>query len=351
MKATVIVCTYNRASSLERMLASLRASVVSPDLLWEVIVVDNNSRDDTRGVVERAARGFPCPVRYLFEGRQGKSHALNLAISKAGGEYLLFTDDDVLVDPGWVQAVVDGFAAHDCMGIGGRIEAVWNRERPRWYSNTGPHRLFGAIVEFDFGDEIRPVPSPPFGANMAFRREAFTRYGFFRTDLGAAGKTRVLGEDTDLARRVMQRGERVLYLPTALILHPVEEERVRKRYFIRWYFNYGVCAVRVAPEMAVTGVAYFGVPRHIYRSLASTGLRWLFGLGAKYRFYHALQFCHHLGELVEVRRINRQLTGRHRLKVQLESEPGQVATSASAEGPAPAPLKEPEKVTAVHSGG
>lgn len=311
MDVSVIVCTYNRAASLGPMLTSLGASVVDPEISWELLVVDNNSSDSTRQVVENATRAFPCPVRYLFEGRQGKSRALNLAIAQARGELLLFTDDDVNVHPGWVQAMVDGFAAHDCVGIGGKVEAGWHQAKPAWYSNTGRYRLYGAIVEYDFGDEARDVPSPPIGANMAFRREAFHRYGLFRVDLSVCGrgKERFTGGDTEFARRVLGGGDRILYFPAAVIHHPVEAERATKRYFKQYYYGHGRTTVRVRPEGERRGITYFGVPRYLFRSLAEDGLRWLTAFGARRRFYYQLQCYIHWGEIREYYRTRREVRG------------------------------------------
>lgn len=299
MDASVIVCTYNRAAALRSMLATLKDVTVAPGTEWELVVVDNNSSDATPEVVSELASGLPCPVRYIFEPRQGLSHARNRGVAEARGELLLFTDDDVVVHPSWVREIVAGFATHDCMAIGGKIVAVWEQERPTWYSNVGPYRLIGAIIEYDFGDETRDAVSPPFGANMAFRREVFTRYGLFRTDLGVSDRERLLGEDTEISRRIMRGGDRILYLPAAIIYHPVEPDRVRRSYFERWYFNYGRTLVRVGADATTDTVTYLGIPRHLFRTLATDGIRWLTATGARRRFYHKLQCWQCLGEISE----------------------------------------------------
>jgi GT2 family glycosyltransferase len=159
--------------------------------------------------------------------------------------------------------------------------------------------LIGAIIEYDFGEATRDVASPPIGANMAFRREAFTRYGLFRTDLGVSGKERISGEDTDFSRRLLRGGDRVLYLPSATIYHPVEPERLQKRYFERWYYNYGRTMVRAHPAKINSAVTYLGVPRHLFRSLFTDGMRWLTAFDPQRRFYHKLRCYHYLGEITE----------------------------------------------------
>jgi glycosyltransferase involved in cell wall biosynthesis len=115
---SVIICTYNRAPSLRATLRSLADTRGRPEISWEVIVVDNNSSDDTRTAVEEFAGTSGLSVRYLFEGRQGKSFALNTGIVAARGEVLAFTDDDVEVASGWVTGIWEGFQKHDCAGIG-----------------------------------------------------------------------------------------------------------------------------------------------------------------------------------------------------------------------------------------
>ena len=113
LDATVLIATYNRAALLDRTLASVRDLRVAPDRRWDVIVVDNNSTDDTRAVVERQAQSFPVTLTYLFESRQGRSSALNAGIAASRGTVIAMTDDDVLVDPGWLEAACDGLLRPD----------------------------------------------------------------------------------------------------------------------------------------------------------------------------------------------------------------------------------------------
>src|SRR5712692_10838040 len=103
MKISVIVCTFNRCATLAKALESLAASTLERSVDWEVLVVDNNSSDQTREVVEHFRNHDPSRFTYLFEPQPGKSHALNAAIRHAKGEILAFMDDDVTVEPNWLQ--------------------------------------------------------------------------------------------------------------------------------------------------------------------------------------------------------------------------------------------------------
>src|SRR5579862_5854161 len=102
MDITVILCTYNRCDSLRKTLSSVAASGVPDNVTWEILVVDNNSKDRTRETVEDFCRAYPNRFRYLFEPCQGKSYALNAGISNSMGNILVFTDDDVTFEPTWL---------------------------------------------------------------------------------------------------------------------------------------------------------------------------------------------------------------------------------------------------------
>ena len=137
MKYSVVIATYNRADDLRETLASL--SALRPDGDWEVIVVDNNSTDATRGVVEDAMGPmgpFPAPLRYLMEAEQGRSPALNAGIRLAQGKIIVTTDDDVRVEPDWLDRAAAGLDTHGCDFVGGRVLPIWRGERPAWLPNT-----------------------------------------------------------------------------------------------------------------------------------------------------------------------------------------------------------------------
>jgi glycosyltransferase involved in cell wall biosynthesis len=129
---SVIVCTYNRCESLRETLAALQGQVVHPETRLEIIIVDNNSSDQTRDVIQEAAKQTRWPLAYCFEGRQGKSHALNQGIRRAQGEFLLFTDDDVVPDDRWVQGLHDALMLHRADVAGGPIRPLWLGTAPWW---------------------------------------------------------------------------------------------------------------------------------------------------------------------------------------------------------------------------
>jgi glucosyl-dolichyl phosphate glucuronosyltransferase len=298
---SVIVCTYNRAASLGKTLESLSAMSVPPDLKWELIVVDNNSTDNTHEVVGEFAQTSGFNVRYVFEPEQGSSRARNTAIANSTGEIIAFTDDDVTVSPGWLRELIATFTAFDCMGVGGRSLPAWNGlSRPDWLITDGSYHLVsGPILDFDLGDEAKELHVAPWGLNMAFRREAFEKYGLLRPDLGTSGpRRRIAGGDTEFGNRLLSNGEKIVYSPKAVVFHPVVPERITKSYFIEYYFCLGRTDIRQEgwpPE----AVLYFGVPRYLFRGLLENGAHWLVAFNRKKRFYFKAQMYCSLGRLIE----------------------------------------------------
>src|SRR3989338_6037339 len=133
---SIILCTYNRADSLRDTLQALAMQQAREGLSMEVVVADNNSTDETRHVVEAQASRWP--VRYLFEGCLGKSHALNHGISAAQAPWLAFTDDDVIPEPSWAQALYDAGRALNADCVGGRTLPLWAPEPPRGVTSPPP---------------------------------------------------------------------------------------------------------------------------------------------------------------------------------------------------------------------
>ena len=199
MDATVLIATFDRAALLGETLQSLAGLSVRAGRTWEVIVVDNNSSDDTAAVVSRHAASFPVPLRYLFESRQGRSTALNSGIAAATGRVLAMTDDDVRVEPDWLDAACDALGGTDesLAYAGGPVAPIWESKPPAWL-DLARGDLWGTIAIQDHGDlpfrydERRKVP---LGANMAARRALFERVGGFRADLGRSSGRVVMGQE------------------------------------------------------------------------------------------------------------------------------------------------------------
>jgi glycosyltransferase involved in cell wall biosynthesis len=310
---SVVICTYNRAAMLDAALRSLVQVDSPPALPWEIVVVDNNSTDDTVEVIRRWEARGPIPVIGVRETRQGKSYALNRGIATARGELLAFTDDDVTFDRGWLRELAASFEAPDVMGVGGRIEAVWAGPAPAWWSGKGPYRLHAAVVYFDEGPQAVDLRKMlPVGANMAFRRVVFERHGGFREDLGPVPGALIRGEDSEMARRAMKGGERIVYSPRALVYHPVETSRATRSYFRRWYRDFGRTRARWEGR-PFSRVYWFGVPRYMFRQLAESAGRAMSRAFGPNGFYWELQMHELMGQMFEYCRMRHEQRSATRL--------------------------------------
>jgi len=260
--ASVIVCTYDRAGSLAATLAALRKQALPPGLTWEVIVVDNNSRDRTREIVECIAGEWPV-VRYEFEGKQGLSHARNHGVACARGATLLFTDDDVLPEPDWIERVLAGLQHHRADACGGYIAPIWEEAPPAWLTARF-HGFLAIRMEGESTYVIDSSRQTPYGANMAMRRALFDRVGLFDTGRGRVGNVLASGEDGEMFERILKSGAKVVFLHDARVHHRVEAFRVHKRYFRRWRMqtSRNLAQSRGLPgERRLLGVPYYVFPQ------------------------------------------------------------------------------------------
>jgi glycosyltransferase involved in cell wall biosynthesis len=253
-----------------------------------VIVVDNNSPDETRAVVEAAARTFPVDLRYIFEGEQGRSPALNAGIRTARGAIIATTDDDVRVPIDWLDRAAEGLDRMKCDYVGGRVLPIWGAPRPEWIPNHGG-KQWAVIALLDYGPEPIPFGSRvPLGVNMAFRRGALDRAGLFDPQTGRRAGTLLGQEVREWCIRARQAGVHGFYIPELVLEHIIPADRLCKRYFRRWFFWRGISRARLyeragldmeAPEQAVLDFSrvphILGVPRYLYRRAVSHLLGWL----------------------------------------------------------------------------
>jgi glucosyl-dolichyl phosphate glucuronosyltransferase len=298
MKITVILCTYNRCQLLATALQSVKASTLPESVEWEVLVVDNNSKDQTREVVEDFCHRYPGRFRYLFEPRQGKSHALNAGVANAEGDVLAFMDDDVTVEPTWLQNLTAPLQNGKWVGSGGRVLPKWTCPIPRWLPAEG---WYGSapLALFDLGVNPRELAEPPFGTNMAFRKKLFEKYGGFRTDLGPCPGSEIRNEDTEFGRRLLAAGEHLCYVPSAVVYHIVMENRLQEKYYLAWWFDKARGDTR---ELGIPGDANWficGVPVHSFRRLIRWTLQWLVTVNPRLRFERKLKVWLNAGLIVE----------------------------------------------------
>ncbi len=229
MKASVVICTYNRAGLLKESIISIQKQDFKADH-YEIIVVDNNSTDDTKAVVLELASVSPVAIKYVFEKQQGLSFARNSGIKGSEGDVIVFTDDDVEAESQWLREMVSAFDDPDTACAGGPIRPIWLSERPDWLTDRWLN--YYAVSEFAAARETLEFSYPhcPWGANIAFRRGVFETVGLFPTDLGRVGPSLLSNEEINLCRKIGERGKRIKFAPGAVIHHKISPKRVKKQW-------------------------------------------------------------------------------------------------------------------------
>ena len=206
---SVVICTRNRAPLLDRCLKQFNEALPFPKG-WELIVVDNNSSDDTKAVILKYADSAPLHVRYLFEARQGLSHARNRGIAEAANPIIAFTDDDCLIDRLWASTIVREFSNDRLLAVlGGRVEP----DDPS--GQTLGTRRYSDRTQISSFEELS---GRMIGCNMAFSRKTFEAIGLFDPLFGK-GTSSGSAEDLDLLYRAFKARLTIVYVPEAVVVH------------------------------------------------------------------------------------------------------------------------------------
>jgi len=289
--ATVLICTNNRADLLAETLDCLALSRTN-ELRWNVIVVDNNSTDRTFEVVTSRMTNYPVPLRYVFEPRQGKSNALNTGLAQTDAAIIVFTDDDVRVSEGWLEAAcrpmlpASGDPSVDYTG--GPVLPIWEQPCPSWLDDTRSD-LWGTLAILDYGshpfifEDRRRVP---LGANMAVRRALIDRIGGFDPELGRRGNSLLGQEQAEFFCRARAIGARGMYVPEMSLHHHVPARRLTRDYFHEWWYWKGVSRSRLDRRHLITELGVdlgqvpriAGAPRFMFGSAIRSVFGWLLAL-------------------------------------------------------------------------
>ncbi|HXC69710.1 MAG TPA: glycosyltransferase [Pyrinomonadaceae bacterium] len=265
MRLDVIVPTYNRQDLLPLSLNSLFAAEIPAGLEVSVTVVDNNSTDGTRQVIESLKPRFGDRLQYCFEQQQGRSHALNAGINATSGELVGIIDDDEEVDRNWINAAFEAFTTKDLDFIGGPYIPHWSVTPPDWL----PREYGGVVGWVDGGDKEVPFdrnyPGILMGGNVVLKRSILEKVGLYTTWLGRTDKGLLTGEDEELYGRLLASGAKGMYLPQMMIYHHIPPERLTKSYFRRWCFWRGVSLGLLDRTRRLPVPYLFGIPRWHYR--------------------------------------------------------------------------------------
>ncbi len=240
-KITFAIPTHNRSRMLRETLDSIDVLELPSQIEAECLVVDNNSTDDTSSVIDAFATTARLPTRRVFEPRQGSSYARNRAVAEAHGDYILFIDDDAIVEPRWAIELIAALADRQLDAACGMVLPRWPIPPPRW---LGPSVYIKLAVHNE--GRLRTAPLHEiehvhnyFSANVGFRRAAFERFGNFREDLGVVGGNPISGEDTELFERWRRMGGALGFVSTARVHHIIPSQRMTRAYLRRKSYAFG----------------------------------------------------------------------------------------------------------------
>ena len=276
-RLTVAICTRNRARLLERAVRSVLPQVNDGT---EVLIVDNGSTDETEILAGRMA-AESAKVRLLREEQPGLGAARNAALRQARGGWVIFLDDDAVVETGWLAAY-ETFTARPPSGrvavVGGTVVPEFAAALPSWVY-PGDHSLNPRP------DAARVTTrGGPWGCNIAYRRDVALAAGMFHSHLGRNGTGLGAHEETDLNLRIERAGHEIWWLPQARIRHFLAAERLRLGWRLRSAFEGGVSNAFVRWRNFPPGqwrgpwraLRLLGAPFHAAINFAVAGFIWPF---------------------------------------------------------------------------
>lgn len=260
---TVLLATRNRAEILRGVLEAYTQLQALPSG-WKLVVVDNGSTDQTASVVASFADRLP--VRYVFEGKLGKNHALNTGLALAEGDLTVFTDDDAFPHADWLMQLRHAADTQPASSMfGGAVVPRWEVPPPRWvewtdqgavYTLTDPTLTEGPIE-----------PGRVFGPNMALRSSVFTDGVRFDTAIGPRGSNYAMGGETELVLRLSKLGHKAWHVPGAVVEHFIREEQLRTSWVLQRAFRFGRGQYRIRANDVGVRMACMGTPLYLLRRM------------------------------------------------------------------------------------
>ena len=236
-KVSVIIPTYNRCESLIDTINSFQNQSYLKDS-YEIIIVDNNSTDNTRKIVEKLINDSSTDITYIFEKRQGVHYARNNAAKKAKYDILYFTDDDIIADPNILEEIVKPFKYPDVATAGGRVYPKWAHTPPDWILKYFNNYWLSLL---DYGNEPKILTRPEIDScHQAIRKDLLIELGGFHPE-NVAG-TWIGDGESGLLKEMLKMGYKICYVPSSIVWHVIPENRLTLNYIKKRAMNEGACS-------------------------------------------------------------------------------------------------------------
>ena len=245
IQLSVIIPTRNRAETLSTTLASIENQTLDQSL-FEIIVCDNNSTDNTSVIANSFADKFQ-HFKYIKTLEPGLHVGRNKGFQEARGDMLVYADDDIEAFPEWLFNINEVFKDEEVMLVGGKNLPKWEVEPPElilemWEPNNKGERILGYFSVIDLGDEIKEIsPYYVFGCNFSVRKKIIAETNGFHPDSMPQEIIEYRGDgESAVSTYVQQKGYKTIYHPNASVYHLVPEDRLTINYLMKRSFNQGV---------------------------------------------------------------------------------------------------------------
>lgn len=244
----IIICTYNNANLLDRVLSKLSQQKVTSNHKWTVTVVDNNCTDKTSEIVNQHINSQLIPnLRRIVETKQGLTYARLCGIKNTTNEWITFVDDDCLLSEDWVDKAIKFAESHpNCGAFGGKVVLDWE---------TSPSPLLikqsAKFAACDRGENPKQLYRNNFhipGAGLVVRRAAIEKSGWLDKQflIGRAGKKLTAGDDSEIVLRILNAGYELWYTPDCVLHHFIPRKRISETYLANMFYGFGIAAPYIA---------------------------------------------------------------------------------------------------------
>ena len=233
MILSIIICSYNRASYISDALTSLYCQSAGLNA-FEVIIVDNNSIDNTKDVYTQWRHtNTNGQFTFISETKQGASFARNTGATIAKGEWVCFMDDDAVATPNYVENILTHIQDKpDAVGFGGRIIPKYIPAEPKWMS----YYVSSLVGNFNYAPIACAFENGkyPLESNMIVKKSVYDQIGGFNVNLpGVVGTLRIGGEGKELFYKILALGHIIYYDPAICVHHVVEVKKLTSEYMYR----------------------------------------------------------------------------------------------------------------------
>jgi glycosyltransferase involved in cell wall biosynthesis len=295
---SIAICTYKRPLLLRRALLSVINQLPNLHFDCEIIVVDNNSGDNSCDICMDLAKRFGLEIGFINEFNRGISFVRNRALREVKYPYILFLDDDAWASTDWIISITNplhNLQIHERpLCVVGPVKLVWEGNgKPNWF----PKRYESLLCEYNFGPDSSFLSRKDYllTTNALFHTETIIKLGGFNTDLGRIGDRTLGGEDNEIFQRFYRNNFRVWYQANALVFHPVPVERQSKSYLIDRLFWDGASQPLMNDE-SIDTLTIFRKILYESRSILILMLKYLIKRNT-YTFENRLEISQRMGKV------------------------------------------------------